>query len=161
MFSFGSFFSELASCKIVDFKNFLEQFFPSISFSQSYFIQFSMYKRGNPRGHPAEVPIEVFLAFRIVLVTNRHLNFAEASKNLSFHFCTMLVVGLSGLEPPTSRLSGVRSNRLSYKPISRLSGSHRSAHSLFAATPLPFGSPTFLPSNRLDSGSRVSSAGPT
>ena len=84
-----------------------------------------MYKRGNPRGHPAEVPIEVFLAFRIVLVTNRHLNFAEASKNLSFHFCTMLVVGLSGLEPPTSRLSGVRSNRLSYKPISfRLPGSH-------------------------------------
>ena len=27
------------------------------------------------------------------------------------------MVGLSGLEPPTSRLSGVRSNRLSYKPI--------------------------------------------
>ena len=27
-------------------------------------------------------------------------------------------VGLSGLEPPTSRLSGVRSNRLSYKPRS-------------------------------------------
>ena len=28
-------------------------------------------------------------------------------------------MGLSGLEPPTSRLSGVRSNRLSYKPLSR------------------------------------------
>ena len=27
------------------------------------------------------------------------------------------LVGLSGLEPPTSRLSGVRSNRLSYRPI--------------------------------------------
>ena len=27
------------------------------------------------------------------------------------------VVGLSGLEPPTSRLSGVCSNRLSYKPV--------------------------------------------
>ena len=26
-------------------------------------------------------------------------------------------LGLSGLEPPTSRLSGVRSNRLSYKPL--------------------------------------------
>ena len=26
-------------------------------------------------------------------------------------------LGLSGLEPPTSRLSGARSNRLSYKPI--------------------------------------------
>ena len=29
-------------------------------------------------------------------------------------------MGLSGLEPPTSRLSGGRSNRLSYKPIFRL-----------------------------------------
>ena len=29
-----------------------------------------------------------------------------------------LQMGLSGLEPPTSRLSGVRSNRLSYKPRS-------------------------------------------
>ena len=27
------------------------------------------------------------------------------------------LVGLSGLEPPTSRLSGARSNQLSYKPI--------------------------------------------
>ena len=27
------------------------------------------------------------------------------------------VVGLSGLEPPTSRLSGVRSDLLSYKPL--------------------------------------------
>ena len=26
-------------------------------------------------------------------------------------------MGLGGLEPPTSRLSGVRSNHLSYKPI--------------------------------------------
>ena len=35
------------------------------------------------------------------------------------------LVGSSGLEPPTSRLSGVRSNRLSYEPIlSRASPSH-------------------------------------
>ncbi len=29
---------------------------------------------------------------------------------------SVYIMGLSGLEPPTSRLSGVRSNRLSYKP---------------------------------------------
>ena len=37
-------------------------------------------------------------------------------------------MGLSGLEPPTSRLSGVRSNRLSYKPIG--SGIHLSSHAV-------------------------------
>ena len=45
-------------------------------------------------------------------------------------------MGLSGLEPPTSRLSGVRSNRLSYKPVymkalaflSYKSGSHLLSH---------------------------------
>ena len=31
------------------------------------------------------------------------------------------LVGSSGLEPPTSRLSGLRSNHLSYEPISYLS----------------------------------------
>ena len=31
-------------------------------------------------------------------------------------------MGLSGLEPPTSRLSGVRSNRLSYRPMLLING---------------------------------------
>ena len=31
-----------------------------------------------------------------------------------------ILVGLSGLEPPTSRLSGVRSNRLSYRPMQEI-----------------------------------------
>ena len=32
------------------------------------------------------------------------------------------LMGLSGLEPPTSRLSGVRSNQLSYKPTMEMEG---------------------------------------
>ena len=55
-----------------------------------------------------------------------------ASRINPAHF--RVLVGLSGLEPPTSRLSGVRSNRLSYKPIfpaSRLSG-----HPATVAVPL-------------------------
>ena len=36
------------------------------------------------------------------------------------------LVGSSGLEPPTSRLSGVRSNRLSYEPLSSPAGAQRS-----------------------------------
>ena len=35
-----------------------------------------------------------------------------------FRVYRFAVVGLGGLEPPTSRLSGVRSNQLSYRPIS-------------------------------------------
>lgn len=36
---------------------------------------------------------------------------------------SLFLVGTNGLEPSTSRLSGVRSNRLSYRPIGSLSGS--------------------------------------
>ena len=43
------------------------------------------------------------------------------------------LVGLSGLEPPTSRLSGVRSNRLSYKPIE--SGIHLLSHAVSSIVP--------------------------
>ncbi len=39
------------------------------------------------------------------------------------HFCEAKMVGRGGLEPPTSRLSGVRSNHLSYRPQSALIGS--------------------------------------
>jgi hypothetical protein len=46
------------------------------------------------------------------------------AKRMSLNFYSMLkpsskLVGSSGLEPPTSRLSGARSNRLSYEPIWR------------------------------------------
>ena len=44
--------------------------------------------------------------------------------NPSFFPYRKKLVGSSGLEPPTSRLSGVRSNHLSYEPIylSKISG---------------------------------------
>ena len=42
----------------------------------------------------------------------------ELHPHLDFYSIQRLSpMGLSGLEPPTSRLSGVRSNQLSYKPI--------------------------------------------
>ena len=45
-------------------------------------------------------------------------------------------MGLSGLEPPTSRLSGVRSNRLSYKPsLFYKFGSHLLSHTVTSAVP--------------------------
>ena len=54
--------------------------------------------------------------------------------NISADFCRL--VGLDGLEPSTSRLSGVRSNHLSYKPFSHSFGIgslHRSS-SIFRST---------------------------
>ena len=45
------------------------------------------------------------------------------------------LMGLSGLEPPTSRLSGVRSNQLSYKPSLESSGSHLLSHTVSSAVP--------------------------
>ena len=44
-------------------------------------------------------------------------------------------MGLSGLEPPTSRLSGVRSNHLSYKPI--LAGRFHDPFVVFWIIPYP------------------------
>ena len=47
------------------------------------------------------------------------------------------MVGLGGLEPPTSRLSGVRSNHLSYKPMKPQSASLDAAygsHAIFSKT---------------------------
>ena len=45
------------------------------------------------------------------------LSYAPITDVMSLYLSQTPSVGLSGLEPPTSRLSGVRSNQLSYKPI--------------------------------------------
>ena len=80
-------------------------------------------------------------------------------------------MGLSGLEPPTSRLSGVRSNQLSYKPFSvqppsgalnfsfLKSGGHLLSHTVSSAVPsaaqvltVVFGMGTGVSPERIDAG---------
>ena len=53
-----------------------------------------------------------------------------------------LPMGLSGLEPPTSRLSGVRSNQLSYKPI--YPGDLLLSHTVSSAVPSAVQALTFV-----------------
>ena len=59
----------------------------------------------------------------------------QVLSQLSYTPILTKLVGLSGLEPPTSRLSGVRSNRLSYRPIGSMLDSYLSfphfSHSIF------------------------------
>ena len=76
-----------------------------------------------------------------------------ASRINPAHF--RVLVGLSGLEPPTSRLSGVRSNRLSYKPIE--SGIHLLSHAVSSIVPsadqvltVVFGMGTGVSPDRID-----------
>ena len=53
--------------------------------------------------------------------TDDLLRARQALSQLSYTFNPLCLVGLGGLEPPTSRLSGVRSNQLSYRPASLIS----------------------------------------
>ncbi len=48
------------------------------------------------------------------------LSYSPISVMLTANHLGGRLVGLSGLEPPTSRLSGERSNHLSYRPKHRL-----------------------------------------
>ncbi len=54
-----------------------------------------------------------------------HLSYApglgrqRSEIRLSFSFCPLILVGLGRFELPTSRLSGVRSNQLSYRPVTK------------------------------------------
>ena len=93
--------------------------FVGFPFAASYvFRSFKPLTRRVPRGHPLNnisvirfcgLPFATFYVFRSFKPLARRVPRGHP------------LVGLSGLEPPTSRLSGVRSNRLSYKPS--LSGS--------------------------------------
>ena len=63
-----------------------------------------------------------FVLFSFQGANDKNLaSFNAYAKFYFIKFCKQvarfLLVGLRGLEPPTSRLSGVRSNHLSYKPM--------------------------------------------
>ena len=62
----------------------------------------------------APLPYGVVKGFRVLLALGFFLKCA-----VRFHTRPLKkrVVGSSGLEPPTSRLSGARSNHLSYEPV--------------------------------------------
>ena len=70
---------------------------------------YSIFKLQNFKFEVRSSKFEVIVNFHTVII---FFHFAFLISHFAFK-----VVGLSGLEPPTSRLSGVRSNRLSYKPI--------------------------------------------
>ena len=58
------------------------------------------------------------LSFTSIIQSSSLAGFASYNKlNALYAVFKVLLVGSSGLEPPTSRLSGVRSNQLSYEPI--------------------------------------------
>ena len=62
-------------------------------------------------------------SFSIALVFLTSISQLFLCSIVKVHLELSFLVGTSGLEPPTSRLSGVRSNHLSYAPISGQIGS--------------------------------------
>ena len=81
-------------------------------------IRFSRYRLRN--FHSGRMAAFVILNGDGEIRTHDPLLARQVLSQLSYTPMTVLLqssMGLSGLEPPTSRLSGARSNRLSYKPI--------------------------------------------
>ena len=78
----------------------------SLSFSFRFYciIQFSRYNLRLSAAFCLE-PLSACMAYVVLVKLN------------SFNKLIACLVGSSGLEPPTSRLSGVRSNHLSYEPV--------------------------------------------
>ena len=54
---------------------------------------------------------------KLYSIMNLFHNPVKVNESLTISSTLPYLLGLSGLEPPTSRLSGARSNQLSYKPM--------------------------------------------
>ena len=97
---------------------------PCALFSLTFMLESSRVVRNCMFTELLQLPIIIFhilyhftdiACSRSVLFSIQFSKYKIYLKQLSLFYSNL--VGLSGLEPPTSRLSGVRSNQLSYKPI--------------------------------------------
>ena len=98
------------------------------------FIQFSM---NIPQKAFARKAFLCFGGLKWTRVTlQRTASYTQALRARLIHLTprrlATALVGSSGLEPPTSRLSGARSNQLSYEPMCMVC-----SHSSFARRPFP------------------------
>ena len=95
----------------------------SLHFYFRFFIQFSRYACGEQFAFPIHRKINHYARFYFAAVlASQETGFARdalISKTRSARDLppAQPVVGSNGLEPSTSRLSGVRSNHLSYEPM--------------------------------------------
>ena len=71
----------------------------------------SLYASQASSRRPLQLPVTSPLKKNLQIPVNT----ADPGKTFAFPS----VMGSSGLEPPTSRLSGARSNQLSYEPVAR------------------------------------------
>ena len=60
--------------------------------------------------------LEIFVFFPYYLFVSILFLYSVFNEQV-FNTIFIVLVGLGGLEPPTSRLSGARSNHLSYRPL--------------------------------------------
>jgi hypothetical protein len=65
----------------------------------------------NPKSNFINLPFRLHHIYIFVIRLSMYINI-----NLWLQYLLKILVGLNGIEPSTSRLSGVRSNQLSYKP---------------------------------------------
>lgn len=106
-------------------------------------------RTGSNRRHPACKAGALPAELRPLIVPDR------IDRQVTTLRVALLVVGLGGLEPPTSRLSSARSNQLSYKPLDcafdRLSPTRRTSRKADRPSrlvPRPRGAPGRRPVRR-------------
>ena len=110
----------LANCRMssefafrFSFLRSFSQFSSVCSFQGALWWRWSDLNRRPPACKAGALPAE--LHPHVTISAFAHTGFRP---RLSHAYLSAGVVGSSGLEPPTSRLSGVRSNLLSYEPVS-------------------------------------------